>query len=188
MNSSNSHIGVSSFVKRQTKGSGKTYSTISFDEIANYANNELMKNNYKNGYRDGVILIPVKKSLLSKFICPIIKIDKHTKFESLPKQRRENEELYISTKALNGNPIEIGGVDLILYRRDVLDETNERSTDKEWELIAFHAIPKGFKDLPMGPITMMRNQLQLPGGTKGKYTSKEWAESVNFWQKYALLK
>ena len=136
----------------------------------------------------GTRQIKENHSLLSKFICPIIKIDKHTKFESLPKQRRENEELYISTKALNGNPIEIGGVDLILYRRDVLDETNERSTNKEWELIAFHAIPKGFKDLPMRPITMMRNQLQLPGGTKGKYTSKEWAESVNFWQKYALLK
>ena len=40
--------------------------------------------------------------------------------------------------------------------------------------------------MPMGPVTMMRNQLELPGGTKGIYTSKEWAESVYFWQKYAL--
>ena len=38
----------------------------------------------------------------------------------------------------------------------------------------------------MGPVTMMRNQLQLNGGTKGKYSSKQWAESVNFWQKYAI--
>ena len=40
----------------------------------------------------------------------------------------------------------------------------------------------------MGPITMMRNQLCLPGGTKANYPSQEWAKSVNFWQKYALLK
>ena len=40
----------------------------------------------------------------------------------------------------------------------------------------------------MGPVTMMRNQLCLPGGTKGEYSSKEWADSVNFWQTYALLK
>ena len=65
-------------------------------------------------------------------------------------------------------------------------ETKENTTDNKWELISFHAIPSGIKNMPMGPVTMMRNQLLLPGGTKGKYTSKEWAESVEFWQKYAI--
>ena len=108
--------------------------------------------------------------------------------ESTIKRRRKNEELYISTKAINGQPVEIGSVDLILYRHDVLKETNENDTNIYWELIAFQAIPKGIKHMPMGPITMMRNQLCLPGGTKGNYSSEEWAKSVNFWQKYALLK
>ena len=39
----------------------------------------------------------------------------------------------------------------------------------------------------MGPVTMMRNQLELKGGTKANYSSKEWAEAVQFWQKYAAL-
>ena len=39
----------------------------------------------------------------------------------------------------------------------------------------------------MGPITMMRNQLELIGGTKAKYSSDEWAESVHFWQKFAPI-
>ena len=39
----------------------------------------------------------------------------------------------------------------------------------------------------MGPVTMMRNQLDLNGGTKASYTNDEWAESVRFWQKYAAL-
>ena len=46
-------------------------------------------------------------------------------------------------------------VDLVLYRNDVLKETNEQSTDAEWELIAFMAKPKSIK-MPMGPITMMQ--------------------------------
>ena len=41
--------------------------------------------------------------------------------------------------------------------------------------------------MPMGPVTMMRNQLELEGGTKAKYTSEEWAESIYFWQKYVAL-
>ena len=39
----------------------------------------------------------------------------------------------------------------------------------------------------MGPVTMMRNQLELKGGTKANYSSNEWAEAVKFWQKYAAL-
>ena len=38
----------------------------------------------------------------------------------------------------------------------------------------------------MGPVTMMRNQLQLKGGTKGFYKSEEWANAVYFWQNYAI--
>jgi len=34
---------------------------------------------------------------------------------------------------------------------------------------------------------MMRNQLELEGGTKAFYSSKEWAESILFWQKYASI-
>ena len=181
-------IGIGTFIKRQVKGSGKTYSKLTFEKIAEHAEEKLSNREFKKGYREGVILISVDKRLLKYFICPIIRINKNTKFESIPKKRRDNEELYISTKALNGKPLEIGGVDLILYRYDVLAETNERETDKYWELIAFHAIPKEIKELPMGPVTMMRNQLELPGGTKGEYSSKQWAEGVRFWQKYALLK
>jgi hypothetical protein len=39
----------------------------------------------------------------------------------------------------------------------------------------------------MGPVTMMRNQLEKPGGTKANFTSKEWADSIQFWQEFAVL-
>ncbi|MBI65187.1 MAG: hypothetical protein CMG64_02700 [Candidatus Marinimicrobia bacterium] len=181
-------VGVSDFVKRQKKGSGKTYTKISFQELASYSQKMIAKNNFSNGYRDGVILIDVSKKMLNKFESPLIKINKNTKLTAEIKKRRNNEKNYISIKALNGKPLKLEKVQLILYRKDVLKETNENSTNKDWELIAFFGVPKGMKKLPMGPITMMRNQLELPGGTKANYTSKEWAESVKFWQEYTLLK
>tara|TARA_B100001996_G_scaffold81141_1_gene59880 strand:- start:127 stop:699 length:573 start_codon:yes stop_codon:yes gene_type:complete len=189
MNSNNKNsVGINSFVRRQIKGSGKTYSSLSFESIREHAKKQLTKGFYKKGYRDGVILVPVENKLLKHFFCPIVKITNNTIFESKPKKRRENEDIYISTKALNGTPLKINAVDLILYRNDVLKETKEEETKSEWELIAFLGIPNGIKELPMGPITMMRNQLCLTGGTKGHYSSEEWANSVSFWQKYALLK
>ena len=51
-----------------------------------------------------------------------------------------------------------------------------------------HALPEGVNSLPMGSVTMMRNQLQLPGGTKGFYSSEQWAKSIKFWQNYCFLK
>ena len=182
-------IGVNSFVKRQTKKSGKTYSkTLSFDEIAEHASDQLKKGYFKKGYRDGVILVKVAKKLLNDFVCPIIKINQKTKLTAEYVKRRENEEPYIRIRALNGKPLKTKNVDLILYSHDVLRETNENETLKSWELISFHAIPDGIDELPMGPITMMRNQLELKGGTKGFYDSEKWAQSVNFWQKYCFLK
>ena len=68
----------------------------------------------------------------------------------------------------------------------MLRETQENSTNSDWELIAFQAIPEEIEEMPMGPITMMRNELQLKGGTKGHYSSEQWAESVEFWQKYSI--
>ena len=153
-------VGVNSFVERQTKDSGKTYSkSMSFKEIADYACIKIKKNKFKKGYRDGVILVTVDKNLLDDFVSPIVKIDEKTKLVAEFKKRREDEEPYIKISALNGNILKTGSVDLILYRNDVLKETNENETNMKWELISFHAIPLDLKYLPMGPVTMMRNQL-----------------------------
>ena len=179
-------VGINDFVKRQVENSGKTYSLLSFKEIAIHAEEQLLNGYFKKGYRDGVLLIQVDNSLNKKFKCPFVKIDHNTQINAEFSQRRDDEEYYIRIKARNGRTLKTGKVELILYRKDVLEETNEQSTNKNWELISFHAIPEGIKKLPMGPVTMMRNQLQLEGGTKGQYSSKEWAESVYFWQNYAI--
>ena len=180
-------VKASSFVKRQIKGSGKSYSkTLSFNDIALLAEAELNKNNYKEGYRDGVIIVTLEKSYASDFTCPLIKIDGKTNLIARYVKRRDNEDPYIQIRANGGEKLQTDTVDLILYRDDVLRETSENSVDSDWELIAFMAIPEKIH-MPMGPITMMRNQLELPGGTKAYYSSEKWANSINFWQKYALI-
>ena len=179
-------VGVNDFVRRQVKGTGKTYSSLSYQEIAEYAQIELNNKNFEEGYREGVIIIKVKPDLIQKFHCPFTKIVSNTKLKAVVTKRQPTEENYIQLRALNGDPLDVGSAQIILYRNDVLAETGDECTDKEWELIAFHAVPKFVDKMPMGPVTMMRNQLQLVGGTKGIYSSEEWAESVYFWQQYAI--
>ena len=179
-------VGVNEFVKRQQKNTGKTYSVLTFDEIAQHAEEKLNNNNFQNGYRDGVVIINVDSHLINKFICPFVKINANSILKAEVSKRRENEDNYIRIKAKNGIPLKTGSVEIILYRKDVLKETQENTTSADWELISFHALPNGIEKLPMGPVTMMRNQLGLTGGTKGNYSSKEWAESVKFWQEYSI--
>ena len=94
---------------------------------------------------------------------------------------------YIQTRAINGIPVKAGSVDLVLYSHKVLLENDENTTDADWELVSINAIPDGEDTMPIAPVTMMRNQLNLAGGTKALYSTEEWAKSVQFWQKYASL-
>ena len=184
-------IAVNEFVLRQVKGSGKTFcKDLTFQQIAEYAENQLNfnPNSIQPGYRDGVLLIQCESKMNVHFFSPMVKVNDNTKLEAIVIKRREEEESYIQIRALNGKLLPTSRVDLILYRQDVLAENNEQTTEADWELIAFQAVPEGMEELPMGPITMMRNQLELPGGTAANYASEKWAESVNFWQKYAFLK
>ena len=181
-------VAVNEFVHRQLKGSGKTYSPdLSFDEIARHAEGQMAEGHFIEGYRDGVRIVECSPELTSHFVCPFTKIDKNTELVSKVVHRRAEEEPYIQTRAINAEPISTGKVEFILYRHDVLAENNEHSTDANWELISIHALPEGVYELPMGPVTMMRNQLELIGGTKANYSSEEWAKSVKFWQKYAAV-
>ena len=181
-------VGINDFVRRQVKGTGKTYSSLSYQKITDYAEKQLNNNNFEEGYRDGVIIIKVEDSMVDKFHCPFTKILSNTKLKAVVTKREPIEESYIQLRALNGSPLDVGSAQIILYRKDVLAENNSDCTDKDWELIAFHAVPKFVEKMPMGPVTMMRNQLELSGGTKGNYSPEEWAKGVYFWQQYALLK
>ena len=178
-------VAINEFVKRQTKYSGKTYSEeLSFEFFAKHAEQKIINKQFREGYRPEVRIVKLDKKYLNKVICPYVRITKSTKLSAQIVKRRENEEPYIQIRALNGKLTKAGIVELILYHHDILYENDENTTDADWELISINALPEGIKSMPMGPITMMRNQLELVGGTKAKYSSDEWASSVQFWQKF----
>ena len=179
---------VNDFVRRQVEGSGKTYAKdLTFEEIVNHASDRFASGYFREGYRDGVVIVEAADEMTSHFVCPYVKIDQTTELKAESFRRQEGEEPYIQIRAAIGSPLPVGKVEFILYRHDVLAENNENTTDAEWELISIQAVPEGVDQLPMGPVTMMRNQLELPGGTKANYSSEQWAEAVRFWQKYAAL-
>tara|TARA_B100001750_G_C15441413_1_gene563801 strand:+ start:714 stop:1283 length:570 start_codon:yes stop_codon:yes gene_type:complete len=181
-------VAVNDFVRRQVKGSGKTYSeSLSFETIAADAEKQMTYGNFTEGYRNGVRIVAGSEHLINEFTCPFVKIDNSSELISKIVCRQKGEEPYIQIRAKYGTPVKTGRIEYILYHHEVLCENNEQSTDKDWELISIHAIPQGVNKLPMGPVTMMRNQLELKGGTKAYYSSKEWAKSVQFWQKHAAL-
>ena len=181
-------VTVNEFVRRQVKGSGKTYSqTMRFEAIAEHAQSQMENGHFSEGYREGVRIVHCDSSIIGEFFCPFVKLDENTELVSKLVRRRPEEDLYIQTRAKNGTPLKARAVDLILYRHDVLAENDEQTTAAEWELISINAIPAGVENLPMGPVTMMRNQLELPGGTQTHYSSDTWAESVRFWQEFAGL-
>ena len=178
-------VAINEFVRRQTMYSGKTYSEeLSFEFFAKHAEQKIINKQFREGYRPEVRIVKLDKKYLNKVICPYVRITKSTKLSAQIVKRRENEEPYIQIRALNGKLIKAGIVELILYHHDILYENDENTTDADWELISINALPEGIKSMPMGPITMMRNQLELVGGTKAKYSSDEWASSVQFWQKF----
>jgi len=181
-------VAINEFVRRQVPGSGKSYApSLSFEEIARHAQEQMDKGRYKTGPREGIRIVEGTPAFARHFIAPFVKITQKTMLKAEWVRRRESEEPYIRIRALNGTPLPASKVEFILYHHDILAETNEQSSDAEWELISIHAIPEIVDSIPMQPVTMMRNQLQLPGGTRAEYSSAQWAEAVRFWQQYAAL-
>ena len=181
-------VAVNDFVRRQVKGSGKTYSPdLTFEEIVHHVEQRMSEGHFRQGYRDGVIIVQASDEMAKHFVCPLVKINNRTKLVAEYVSRREGEEPYIRIRALNGRPVKAGKVEFILYRHDVLAENNEQTTEADWELVSINAVPEGVEELPMKPVTMMRNQLQLQGGTAAQYSSDAWAKAVRFWQHYAPI-
>jgi len=69
-------------------------------------------------------------------------------------------------------------VDIVCYSAGALSENEgERSTDCDWEIVTF-LCSDGDEREPMSPLTMARNLLEKPGGTRSRYSARELAESI----------
>jgi hypothetical protein len=172
-------IGINDFVRRQIKESRFSHFDGTFEELL-----ELVKLNFHNqkqGYREGVVLVSVPSD---RFFTSMIEINKDSEIEVKMIKRRENEDYAPIKIVKNASKIPAKYTDIILYRRDVLLENNENTTNEEWEIISINS--SIVENTPMHPMTMARNMLEKEGGTKGEYTGKQFAESIWFWKDYAM--
>ncbi len=87
-------------------------------------------------------------------------------------------------------------LDLILYSREQIRKENaamnnvdpNESLDYEWGVVSVKPQDQDF-ELPMTPITSMRNALGVEyGGSGSPLDQEKYRKAVEFWSKHALIK
>lgn len=142
----------------------------------------------KPGYRDGVVLVPVPPE---GFYTGMTILQEGDTLVGTYRARRAGEEPRKEVRAArHRQKSPCVGVDVILYRRDVLAENAEGNTDCDWEIVSVNGrITEA--PAPIEPMTLIANHFQLDGGTATNMTAEEFVaalrESVVFWKDKALL-
>jgi len=169
------HIQTSPFVQRQTPDSKFSHFDGTWEAVE-----ALVEANFDKaepGYRDGVVLVPVPAD---GFFSGVVEVTEGMPLVTTLIRRRPDEEPFIEAVAPGQPKLPAKTVKVVLYRHDVLAEGNEQSCDAEWEIISVNASPvEG--EIPMHPITMMRNMMVRPGGTAATYTAEQFCEAIHYW-------
>ena len=186
---------------RHRPGRGHSYSLLSPEAVLSYARIGWMNRwagHGENGSLDRKVVVPVSPA---HFRCATVKITEQMRaawispISAKVMRRSEGEDLFVGNQIsrfwawvqrIKIEPEQAEFAQVVCYSADALLENGgERSTDKEWEIVAVIASP--VKHEPMTPLTMARNELEKVGGTKGSYTSAQYAESIYYWSQRARL-
>lgn len=175
---------ITNFVRRQSPQSGYSHWEISDEEFLARLQRNFFKR--KDGYRDGVILVPVEPE---GFFSGIVQLQEGDKLVGEYKARRPGEDPRKSSYSLTGKKIPAKSVWIVLYNHDVLIEKNENESDAEWEVVSVNASPT--EDEPPIPTgALIANHLGLSGGTDTKMSDADFVallrKSVEFWKDKAL--
>ncbi len=179
-------IAVSEFVKRQTPESEFTHFDGGWAKLVHMV--QATFSQAKPGYRDGVVLVPVPPG---RFLTGIVQLQEGDKLVGDYKARKAGEEPRKTTRVVSyAGKQPCKGVDVVLYRHDVLVETGEASCDAEWEIISVNGRISE-EDQPIAPGTLMANHFELDGGTATGLSDSEFVaklrESVLYWKDKAMM-
>lgn len=141
----------------------------------------------RSGGKDGIVLVTVPAN---RFFCGVTEITPQTQLKATFDSRRPGEEPFVQVEAVGGEKLPALVVDIVLYRSDILESDSSRgaehSPENTWEIISINARPTPGEE-PLSPVAMARNFLQLAGGTKNDYSAKDFAESIIYWSKRAMI-
>ena len=187
-------IHINSTARRQTPESGHSHFEGTDEQLLRAI--EINMDTAKTGYRDGVLLVSVPPH---GFKAGVVRLKEGDKLVGAytPRLKGEGPRKHLYVKRVQSyvprRMIEkesAVAVEIVLYRNDVLDETNEAESDCDWEVISINA--RAFKEeLPIHPMTLIANHFQLEGGTATNKTPEEFEvalkKSVLAWQGLAML-
>lgn len=192
------NIQYNEFVRRQTPESGFSHFEGTEQELLDLTLAHF--NEAKQGYKPGVLLVPVPAD---RFRTGVVLVGPETVLTASFAARREGEASFLSIQA-EGEKAQARHAHVILYSREVLAENNEGTADADWEVISINAWESDGprpgqspgaegalaepESEPMDPMTMCRNFLELPGGTKGIFSAQDFAESILYWSTRARTK
>lgn len=179
-------VGISNFIRLNTNP--KVFSG-DWDDLRNQVTENLNNTVYTQGYRDGVVLVPVEPK---HFKCPVFKLKDTMNFSGQYKKRVQDEDPRKSTwiDLVDGfEPAK--SVNVILYSRNVLLESKNTVTGAEWDMIMIQALDSN-EPAPMDPQTLMYNHFQQSGGTTTNMTPEQFEialkESFLYWKDRILAK
>jgi hypothetical protein len=92
-------------------------------------------------------------------------------------RRQPHEDPYVRVTA-DTQPDPVRFVSVVLYSRALL-LPEEPDFAGDWGIVSLMAT--AIEDEPMHPLTMARNMLEKPGGTKATYTAEQFAHAVYYW-------
>lgn len=193
-------VGINQFVTRQTEKSQFSYCVMDFEWLRDRTQKRL--HIASPGDKPGSYLVQIPsvdgdgELLFYNGVVNLAKLDKKpyvatgkldakalldspvllTTYE--PRVGSVNEEPYVQTvcKGVKKQPARYAWC--VIYEKSILGDY--ASTDADYEIVALEVNDEPFIP-PCHPVTMMRNQLELPGGTKAMYTSEQWAKAVKYW-------
>ena len=183
-------IHIADFVRRQTPDSKFSHWLLTDEELLDRI--RAGWDNGKQGYRDGVLLVPVDPE---GFFTGIVTLQEGDKLAGsfVPRQRGESPRKSMTLDSGKGDvasrkPPAVT-VEIVLYRDDVLAEDGDQ-TGHEWNVISVNANPvEG--SVPMTPGTMMANHFHDDGGTQTGMSDEEFVEALResyfFWKDKAFI-
>ena len=159
-------VKASNFVQRQTPASRYSHFDGTWEELEDMAWQGMRDWTFTSGYRDGVILVQVSAE---RFMCSTHVLAAGEELIARYLSRKEGELPRKSIhKYFPGGKSPAKRVDLVLYRKDVLEEdpSHQAIPDADWEIVSINASLTDFPE-PMPPETMMANHFHVPGSNDG---------------------
>lgn len=185
-------IGWSEFATKQhEEGSGNSFFNLSPQRVLDLVIENWDKRTPGTGEGgiDRKVLVPVPPE---GFFLPVVNLVDGMPVRAEITRRQPHEDPYVDVyvdyldaKAMGLAAQVAKFTNIVCYSAEALLENNgTRSTDCEWEIVCVLA-SKSDKE-PMMPLTMARNFLEMPGGTKSVYTAQEFAEAIYYHSKRGI--